>query len=123
MINTESKLFLYLKSSNKILRKYIFRIAACNPFKFIVIEDLEDLDLSLSVLRTKNNFVFVEFEHLNEILSLDQEFGILLFCCKREYLTESIIANRRIIFVIFCYQEIIRHIRKAGFNIVSVKDL
>ena len=59
MIGKESKLFLYLKSNNKILRKYIFRIAACNPLKFLVVEDLEDLDLSLSVIRTKKNFVFV----------------------------------------------------------------
>ena len=43
----------------------MFKIASCHPVKFIVVEDIEDLSLTLSVIRTRKNYVFTECENLN----------------------------------------------------------
>lgn len=59
-----------MKSDNKTLRKYIFRISACNPIKFSVVEDIEDLEVGLAATRTRENYVLVEIEYLSEILKI-----------------------------------------------------
>lgn len=122
-IDQNSKLFLYMRSEDEYFLKVALKIAANNPIKFKTVEDINELEISLDICRSRNNYGVVDAHFIDEVMP-KKFFNIKwLVYSPGEGNFPNKHTPKNIIQTCFNEKELIDSIRSLGFQAVSIKDI